>query len=332
MKERRVLAVAVVAAFVLAACTDGDPSSNPSADPSGGQASRAPASAPAEKFAVITHGASGDRFWDVVKKGAEQAGKDLGVDVSYQSADQADRQAELIATAVTDKVDGLVVSLANPDALAEPVGKAVAAGIPVITINAGQDRSAGLGALAHVGQDETVAGRGAGTRLAGEGVRKLLCLVHEAGNVGLAQRCTGAKQTLAGGTTENLLVDMTDAARARQTISTKLRKDRAIDGLLALSPAAATAAVDAVALSGSKAKVATFGISKDVVDAIEAGKITFAVDQQQYEQGYLPVVMLHLHLTNANTVGGGMPVLTGPGFVTRENAARVRDLVDRGTR
>ena len=88
----------------------------------------------------------------------------------------------------------------------------------------------------------------------------------------------------------------------------------------------------AVKESGSKAKLATFDLNPEVVTAIQAGTVLFAVDQQQYEQGYLPVVMLTLYKSNLNTVGGGLPVLTGPGFVTKENAAQVADLAKSGTR
>jgi simple sugar transport system substrate-binding protein len=290
-----------------------------------------PDSASGEKFAIITHGSAGDAFWDVVKKGAEQAGEDLGVGVSYQSSGDAAQQADLINAAVAGKAQGIVVSMANPDALAEPIKKAIAAGIPVITINSGAAKSAELGALAHVGQDESIAGEGAGKRLAGAGVKKLLCVLHEAGNVGLEQRCAGAKKTL-GGTVTNLQVDISNVAEAQTTISSKLQADKSIDGVLALNPAIGIAAADAVAAAGSKAKVATFDLSGDVVDAIGAGKVLFAVDQQQYLQGYLPITMLHLFVANANTVGGGHPVLTGPGFVTQENAAKVKDLAAKGTR
>jgi simple sugar transport system substrate-binding protein len=156
-------------------------------------------------------------------------------------------------------------------------------------------------------------------------------VLHEAGNVGLEQRCAGAKKTL-GGTVTNLQVDISNVAEAQTTISSKLQADKSIDGVLALNPAIGIAAADAVAAAGSKAKVATFDLSGDVVDAIGAGRVLFAVDQQQYLQGYLPITMLHLFVANANTVGGGHPVLTGPGFVTQENAAKVKDLAAKGTR
>ena len=168
------------------------------------------------KIAVVTHGAAGDTFWDVVKKGAVQAGKDEGDNVTYQSDGDPAKQSQLIDAAVNQKVDGLVVSMANPDALKASIEKAVAAGIPVITINSGQAQSTEFGALAHVGQDETIAGEGAGEKMKAAGVTNALCVIQEAGNVGLEQRCAGFKQGL-GGTVTNVQVQNTDPAGAQST-------------------------------------------------------------------------------------------------------------------
>ena len=315
------VAVAAAAAMVLAGCSK--------SKDSGGTTTAAQKAD--RKYSVITHGAAGDSFWDVVKKGSEQAGKDLGVSVTYQGSGDPAQQADMINTAVANKASGIVVSMANPDALADPIKKAVAAGIPVITINSGAAKSKEFGALAHVGQDETVAGQGAGTKLAAAGIKHVLCIKHEAANVGLDQRCNGARDTL-GGTVDTLQVDGKNLAEAQNTIASKLQADKSIDGVLALNPAVAVAAVDAATKAGSKAQIATFDLNADVIDAIAAGKVLFAVDQQQYLQGYLPIVMLNLYLDNANTIGGGKPVFTGPGFVTKENAAKVKDLTAKGTR
>jgi simple sugar transport system substrate-binding protein len=316
------VAAFAVAALILAGCSKKD-SGSTSNTPAGADTGR--------KYAVITHGSAGDAFWDVVKKGAEQAGKDSGVSIDYKASGKPDEQADFVNAAVTNKVNGIVVSMANPDALAEPIKKAVAAGIPVITINSGQAKSKEFGALAHVGQDETVAGQGAGGKLAEAGIKHLICVKHEAANVGLDQRCNGAKETL-GGQVETLQVDGKNLGEAQNTIASKLQADKSIDGVLALNPGVGAVAVDAVGKAGSSAKVATFDLNADVIDAISGGKILFAVDQQQYLQGYLPVVMLNLYITNANTVGGGLPVYTGPGFVTKDNAAKVKDLAAKGTR
>jgi len=102
--------------------------------------------------------------------------------------------------------------------------------------------------------------------------------------------------------------------------------------VLSLNPDIAVAARDAVAGASSEAKVATFDLSGDVIKAIQDDEILFAVDQQQYLQGYLPVVFLTLNKTNLNTVGGGQFVLTGPGFVEKSNAAQIEKLAEAGTR
>ena len=324
--RKRLLAAALVASMAaLTACSQTENNAEDDTPESGGSGGYG------YSIAVVTHGGPGDAFWSVVKAGAEKAGKDMGDTVSYQSDGDPQKQSQLIDAAVNQKVDGLVVSMANPDALRSSVEKAVAAGIPVITINSGQEKSTQFGALSHVGQDEAIAGRGAGSRLKGEGVTKMLCVVHEAGNVGLEQRCGGAREGL-GGQVENLQVNGQDLQSAQATIKAKLQSDTSVNGVLTLNPGVAAVAVTAVKESGSKAKLATFDLNPEVVTAIQAGSVLFAVDQQQYEQGYLPVVMLTLYKSNLNTVGGGLPVLTGPGFVTKENAAQVADLAKSGTR
>jgi simple sugar transport system substrate-binding protein len=282
-------------------------------------------------IAVITHGA-GDSFWAVAKKGAEQGGKDMGVELKYsESANDPQKQAQLIDSAVTEKVDGIAVSAPNPDAIRDSLKKAANAGIPIITLNSGQSDSADLGAITHVGQDETIAGEAAGQRLA-EGGGKLLCVVHEQGNIGLEQRCEGAKKGF-GGDVENLQVKgVEDVSTTLTEIQSKLESDDSISAVLTLNPDIAVAARDAVQGSGSEAKLATFDLSGDVVKAIKDGEIDFAVDQQQYLQGYLPVVFLTLYKENNNTVGGGQPVLTGPGFVDKSNADQVEQLAEEGTR
>ena len=283
-------------------------------------------------IAVITHG-EGDSFWAVAKKGAEQAGKDMGVEVKYsESANDPQKQAQLIDAAVTEKVDGIAVSAPNPDALKDPLAKAADAGIPIITLNSGQGDSADLGAITHVGQDEAVAGEAAGRRLAEAGGKKLLCVVHEQGNIGLEERCKGATKGF-GGDTENLQVKgVADVSTTLTEIQSKLESDDSVDSVLTLNPDIAVAARDATQAANSEAKVATFDLSGDVVAAVKAGEIQFAVDQQQYLQGYLPVVFLTLFNENANTVGGGLPVLTGPGFVDKANADTVEKLAQEGTR
>ncbi|TFV53427.1 sugar ABC transporter substrate-binding protein [Blastococcus sp. TF02A-35] len=322
---KRLLALAVAAPLLLAACT------TDSGGGSGGEGSGGGAGGGDLAFSVITHGSAGDAFWDVVQNGAVAAGEELGVEVDYQSDGDPQRQAQLIDAAVNSEVDGIVVSMANPDALQDSIEAAVAAGIPVVTINSGGDRSAELGAIGHVGQDEQIAGRGAGEELAAAGARNVLCVVHEAGNIGLEQRCAGASEGL-GAQVTPLQVDVNDLPGAQSAIASQLQGNASVDAVLTLNSALASVAVEAAADAGSDAQVATFDLNEDVIGGIQAGDIAFAVDQQQYEQGYLPIVMLKLYAENLNTVGGGQPVLTGPGIVDADNVDEIADLASAGTR
>ena len=283
-------------------------------------------------FALVSHANPGDKFWDVVKNGEEQAGKDLGVKVTYQGSGDPQKQAQLIELAVTQKVDGLIVSMANPEALRASIQKAVQAGIPVITINSGAEKSADLGAVTHVGQTEKIAGQAAGAKLAKKGLKHVICVIHEAGNVGLEERCAGAKQAL-GAQVDNLQVSVSDLASATSTIAAKLQSDPSIDGALTLNNAVAGAAVNAITQANRPTvTLSTFDVDANILSNIASGKILFAIDQQPYLQGYLPVTFLNLYRTNGTTVGGGQPVLTGPGFIDKSNVEQVQKYVQQGAR
>jgi simple sugar transport system substrate-binding protein len=321
--------------LMLAACSgSAEPSSDASAEGGGGDGGGGQQSD--LSFGVAVHDNPGESgFWNVVQTGAQHAGEQLGVEVTVQGDADASLQADMVRNYISEGVDGIVVSLANPDALAAPIGEAVDAGIPVITINSGVDQYQELGALTHVGQTETVAGEGAGDRLNEEGLSKVLCIVHEEGNIGLEERCSGLESTFEG-EVERFNVGSTgvsDVEGTKSAILNKLTDDDTVDGMLALNPDIAVAARDARTEAGrDDVALATFDLSPDVLTAIEEGEMLFAVDQQQYLQGYLPIQFLKLYNENLNTVGGGQPVLTGPGFVDQSNAAEVKDLADAGTR
>jgi simple sugar transport system substrate-binding protein len=313
--------------LVLTGCGGGS-SSTPNADSSttGGASSSGDI-----RIDVITHGAPGDSFWDVVKAGAVQAGKDENVDLHYQSDPDVGKQATLIDNAVAAGTDGLVVSMANPDGLEKSIKAAVAAGVPVITINSGLDQWQQFGAITHVGQSETLAGKAAGEQLNNAGVKNALCVIQEAGNVGLEQRCAGAASTFSGKLT-NLQVDNTDLSGSEATIESKIQADPSIDGILSLGGDMSGQAVKAVDNTGADITVGTFDVNADVVQNILDGKILFAIDQQPYVQGYLGVTGIYLKALNGNDIGGGQPVYSGPAIITKDNAADVLKFAKGGTR
>ncbi len=283
-------------------------------------------------IAMVTHSDEGS-FWSVVKKGAEQAAKDEGVKLIWSpSNNDPQKEAQLISAAVSQKVDGLAVSVPNADAIKGALAQAKSAGIPIITLNSGANDSKALGAITHVGQDEAIAGKAAGERFKSDGVKKVLCVIHEQNNIGLQQRCDGVKQGFGGDVTNLQVKGTADVATTQTEIKSKLQADKSFDAVITLNPDIGEAAKTAIKGASSSAKLATFDLSPDVIKDVQAGTIEFAVDQQQYLQGYLPIVFLKLFKTNANTVGGGLPVLTGPGFVDKSNAETVAKLAEQGTR
>lgn len=134
------------------------------------------------------------------------------------------------------------------------------------------------------------------------------------------------------GSIENLYVNGTDMPSVKSTVTAKLKQDGGIDHLITLGAPFAMTAVQSVDESGSKAKVATFDLNKELTGAIEKGDIEFAVDQQPYLQGYEAVDLLWLYKYNADVLGGGRPVLTGPQIITKDDAAALADYTKRGTR
>jgi simple sugar transport system substrate-binding protein len=289
----------------------------------------------AVRIVVITHGQSSDAFWSVVANGVRDAARDLGVRAEYQAPLRFDmvEMSERISAATAARPAGIVVSIPDPDALAPAIRAAIEAGIPVVSINSGADAWERLGALAHVGQTEYEAGFGAGERLAAAGARRALCVNHEVGNAALDQRCDGMRDALArsGGAAEVLAVDLADPADAEQRIRSALASGPEIDAILTLGPAGAGPALAARG-AGSRVALATFDLTPDVLAAVRDGDILFAVDQQPYLQGYLAIVILVAYLETGAAPGGGDVVRTGPGFVTRENAAAVIERSARGLR
>ncbi|MER7837022.1 sugar ABC transporter substrate-binding protein [Streptomyces sp. NPDC096040] len=324
------VAVAAAAALTLAGCSSS--SGGKKSEEGGGSAAAGKASTPRMTVALVTHQSPGDTFWDIVRKGAEAAAAKDNVKLVYSADPNAGNQANLVQNAIDQKVDGIAVTLAKPDALKAVIGKATAAKIPVVGLNSGVSDWKKLGLLEFFGQDETVAGEALGNRLNTEGAKKVVCVIQEQGNVGLTQRCDGVKKTFSG-TTETLYVNGTDPTAVRSTITAKLKTDSSVDHVVTLGAPIALIAVQSLSDAGSKAQIATFDLNKDLTGAISKGTIEFAVDQQPYLQGYLAVDSLWLYKNNGNYMGGGeQPVLTGPAFVDKSNVDKVAQFAAKGTR
>jgi simple sugar transport system substrate-binding protein len=287
------------------------------------------------RIAVVTHGQASSPFWTIVRTGVQAAERQVSAQVDYEAPDvySLERMIELIDEAVASEPDGLVVSIPEPG-LGPAIRRAVKAGIPVVSINSGNDVYRELGVLAHVGQPEGRAGHAAGRRLARAGVRRALCVNQQVGNLGLDARCAGLARAMreAGGTSSVLGVDDQSAATPRR-IGAAVVQGR-IDGILAANATSGLQAVEGVARvkRTPQVSVAAFDLGPEVLAAVRDGKMLFAVDQQPYLQGYLPVIMLANRARYGLLPAQGDVVATGANFVTRENADQAIELAERSIR
>ncbi|MEU5974779.1 sugar ABC transporter substrate-binding protein [Streptomyces sp. NPDC047315] len=329
--HRTATALLAACALVLAAgcSSSGGKEAKDSTGADGGKGRAA--DTPRMKVAMVTHSGEGDTFWDIVQKGAKVAAAKDNVEFLYAANKEGKEQAQLVQSYIDQKVDGIVVTLAKPEAVRDVVKKAVAAGIPVVTINSGGEFSRALGALTHIGQDESVAGEAVGEELNARGKKKAVCVIHEQGNVSHEARCAGVKKSFKG-TVENLNVEGTNMPASTSTIQAKLQATGDVDAVVTLGAPFAAASVQAKKGAKASAEVNTFDLNADVVKQLKAGEIGFAVDQQPYLQGYLAVDELWLNKVNRNVVGGGKPVLTGPALVRQKDADALADLTADGTR
>lgn len=285
------------------------------------------------KIIAVVHGQASDPWWSVVKNGISEAAEANGVTVEYRAPETFDMvaMAQLIDAAVNQEPDGIVVSIPDADALGPSIEKAVAAGIPVISMNSGSDVYDKLGALLHVGQEEYAAGLAAGKALKAAGGTKGLCINHEVGNVALDTRCQGFADGFEGAIV--VLPTTNDPSEIKAKIKASLESDADLDTALGLSASLAgeqiVAAVEELGRAG-EIKIGSFDLSGGYLESVRDGEALFAIDQQPYLQGFLPVQLLAL-----NAKYGVMPATaigSGPNLITKDKAAQVIDLASKGIR
>jgi simple sugar transport system substrate-binding protein len=324
---RPVLALAAMALLVSAtACSSGGKTAASDTSGSGGQV----ASTPRYKFAMISHAPLGDAFFDTIIKGAKDAAAKDNVDFQYSGDGDVTKQAQLVQVAIDAKVDGIAVSIPNPDALRPVILKAKAAGIPVVAYNAGDRDWQSTGALSFYGEPEVLAGQAAGKELVKDGLKHALCVVQAQGQVQLEDRCNGMRQALTGGKVDELFADGTDTSSYVSTVKAKLAADPSIDAVVTLGPALGVALGNEV--KGTKVKVATYAMNPQVYPMLEDGSLIFTIDQQPYLQGYMSIESLWFYKQNGNVLGSDLSIATGPVVIDKTNAAQVQKYAAGGTR
>lgn len=285
-----------------------------------------PAAAEGERFVLVSHAPDSDSWWNTIKNAIALAGEQMGVTVEYRNpptGDLAD-MARIIEQAAASNPDGIISTIADFDVLSGPLGDAVARGIPVITINSGTvEQSKQIGALLHVGQPEYDAGFGAGEKAKAAGVTSFLCVNHYITNPASVERCQGFADAL-GVELGNQMIDAgQDPGEIQSKVAAYLQTNPDTNGILTLGPTSAHPTIAALNDNGKAGAIffGTFDLSGEIAAAVKDGTINFAIDQQPYLQGYLPVVIL-TNLARYGVVPGNS-INSGPGFITKDNIALV---------
>ena len=187
---------------------------------------------------------------------------------------------------------------------------AVAAGIPVISMDSGLDVSKELGALLHLGIDEYPSGLAAGEKMKALGKTSGACVNMEVGNVALDQRCQGFADALDGNS--QVIATSNDPTEIRAGVTGYLQQHPEIDAVLTAGATAfdpTLAAIEEAGL-GDQIALGSFDLSPTMLQAIDEGRALFGIDAQQYLTGYYPVIFLAIY-----DKYGMVPVsnvLTGP--------------------
>ena len=308
-----------------------------------------------EKFVLVSHAPDSDSWWNTIKNSIKQAGEDFNVTVDYRNPPNGDLadMARLIEQSAARNYDGLIADIADFSVLQKPLGTVVAKKIMLVTINSGTlAQSEQLKAIMHVGQPEYDAGLGAGKRAKEAGIKSFVCVNHYAMNASSFERCRGFADALGVDFKSSTLdTNGVDPGVIESKVSAYLRSNPKTQAVLALGPDSAPPAMRAVEKMGLKGKMyfATFDLSEEITKGIKDGSIQFAIDQQPYLQGYIPVAVMAIMKQQKTTdlakvkailianpkyqarlaeygltpIYGPRHISSGPGFVTKDNIAKV---------
>jgi simple sugar transport system substrate-binding protein len=271
-----------------------------------------------------------DPFFGAMKLGSDTAAKELGVEYQYTAPpdfnDIVALYTRLGEAAVARNPSALVIGNFFPDAVEPVIKQAVEAKVPVIVYNSGRTTWRDLGAVTFIGEDPSFMGRRGGEAEVKAGVKNGICVDHVPANPVLEQRCKGYTDAIvaAGGKAKMITIpyeDTTNDQKLQQAIGGALLTDPTIDGVFTLGPTVAMNAIEAVKQTGRKIAIGTTDVSTSALEAIKAGDLLFALDQQPFLQGYYGVLVASQYVKYA--VAPVSEVNTGPFIIDASNVEKV---------
>lgn len=265
-------------------------------------------------------------FWNSVRTGAEQAAKELDVDLQWKGpARDNDRSAQknVVQQFTGEGVDGILLAPTDSTALAPDVATASAKGIPVLIFDSAVAGEQGKDFISFVATDNSAAGRMGGKHLMeliGEGGKAVL-FRHMEGHESTTKRETGALEEFKAAKAEVLEQDRYSGETSTEAQNTALNMIdvlREANGIFASNQTASEGLLLALRqrnLAG-KVKFVGFDSSPLLVDGLAKGEIDALVVQNPAKMGATAVKLMvdHLHQQKIEPT-----VDTGAHLVTRKN-------------
>lgn len=290
-------------------------------------------------FYVVSHGGPGDPFWGVVMKGMEDSANYLNkatddtINATYSGPAKysVEQLVDMLNSAIATRPDGIAVTITDPDALDQPLRRAIDMGIPVIAINVPDSRPAdeAIPYLFYVGGDEYLSGKRAAERILDhKKPQRAVVTIHEIGHMGLELRAQGFIEVMTeAGVPAEKLATYLDPTQAIEILKGYFSKNPETDAIFTLGSIDSSYVIDFLNEEGLTGKITHggFDVSDEVVESIQKGDTLFTISQQQYLQGYLPIHFFYM-LNKFNFLPAN-DVLTGPGFVDADNVESVVELV-----
>ncbi len=257
---------------------------------------------------------------------------------SYQwTGSQTNNVSEMVNamnSAIDSKVDGIGIPIIDNKAFVGPTNRALAAGIPVVAYNAEASSGTGNKQMAYIGQDNFQAGVEAAKRIlttvkSGELVA---AMIATPGSLNLQPRIDGAKSIL-GPAGVHVVEVSTGAAEGGEinAVAAWYQGHPTVKFLYAVDGGTGIAVATAVKKYGLKSKgIGSSGwdVGVPTLQQVQAGNLSFTIDQQAYLQGFIPIMQLFMY-----QVSGGLmrpvPTDTGLTFVTSANVAPYLSAKDR---
>jgi simple sugar transport system substrate-binding protein len=248
-------------------------------------------------------------FISVFKKGMDQAAADFAgppycLKTEFLAPDKFDtaQMAQILDAALAKNPAGLVVAYPDASALQPGVERALGKGLPVITVNTGQEEALSIGVLTHVAEDEVSVSQLHGKLFADAGAKHVMCVNDNPGTSVLTVRCNGIEDsmTAAGGDSFEFPASNADSVQMKEALIAGLRAHPEVDAIAGLYSGdyqIGLQAIDAVGKTGQiSVGIFDWQPGTQVLDDIKAGNILFASSQGPYLQGYIPIQLMALEL------------------------------------